>query len=123
MNNHSDKIISFLEKNEVKTDWRTKAEERRANQNWLRYAQFIALKVLNRLEETGTSQKELAEMMNCSQQYISKILKGNENLTLETISKLESVLDIDLIHSALSWVHGYKTAKQDIRFVADENTD
>ena len=123
MTNHSDKIISFLEKNEVKTDWRKKAEERRENQKWLRYSQFIALKVLNRLEETHTSQKELATMMKCSQQYVSKLLKGNENLTLETISKLESALDIDLVHSALSWVYGYEPAKPDTRLVADENTD
>lgn len=35
--------------------------------------------------------------MNCSQQYISKILKGKENLSLETISKIEQALSIQII--------------------------
>jgi len=40
--------------------------------------------------------------MNCSPQYISKLLKGSENLTLETIAKLEEVLELDLVASSLS---------------------
>lgn len=120
MNNH-DKIITLLKKNEVKTGWREKAEWRRANQKWLRYSQFIALKVLNRLDEVGMSQKELSERMKCSQQYVSKLLRGSENLTLETIAKIETALDMDLVHSSLSWVHGYESPRQATRLVADEN--
>jgi transcriptional regulator with XRE-family HTH domain len=36
--------------------------------------------------------------MNCTQQYVSKILKGKENMSLETLSKLEDALGIDLIY-------------------------
>ena len=43
------------------------------------------------------NQKQLAEMMSCSQQYISKILKGRENLSLETLSKIERALGISII--------------------------
>ena len=39
--------------------------------------------------ERVRSQTELAHKMGCSQQYVSKILKGQENLSLETISKTE----------------------------------
>ena len=46
------------------------------------------------------TQASLAQKMECSQQYVSKVLKGKENLSLETISKIESALDIDLIKSA-----------------------
>lgn len=35
------------------------------------------------------NQKQLAEKMNCSRQYISKVLKGRENLSLETLAKIE----------------------------------
>lgn len=35
--------------------------------------------------------------MNCSLEFIETILKGSENLTLETICKLEKVLGISLI--------------------------
>jgi transcriptional regulator with XRE-family HTH domain len=43
------------------------------------------------------SQKELAERIGVSPQQVSKIVKGNENLTLETISKLEAALGVPLI--------------------------
>ena len=72
-----------------------------ANQHWLRYSQEIALRVVNKMDELGLTQKSLAEKMGCTQQYISLLLKGSENLTLETISKLETALEIDLIASAL----------------------
>ena len=42
-------------------------------------------------------QKTLAELLGVSAQQVSKILKGKENLTLDTISKLEKVLGISII--------------------------
>ena len=95
------KELSILEQNEVRTDWREKAEWRRKNARWLRYSQFIALAVSNRLDQLGLNQKQFAQKMGCSTQYVSKLLKGTENLTLETISKLEETLGMDLVQSAL----------------------
>ncbi len=97
----ADNELSILEKRRVKTDWREHAQWRRENRHWLRYSGFIALKVMKRIEELGISQKELAEKLGCSPQYISRLLKGTENLTLETISKLEDCLQMDIIHKAL----------------------
>jgi plasmid maintenance system antidote protein VapI len=37
--------------------------------------------------------------MNVSAQQVNKIVSGRENLTLETIVKLEDVLDISILHS------------------------
>ena len=36
--------------------------------------------------------------MNCTQQYVSKILKDRENMPLDTLSKLEDALGINLIY-------------------------
>lgn len=36
--------------------------------------------------------------MNCTQQYVSKILKGRENMSLDALSKLEDALGINLIY-------------------------
>lgn len=49
------------------------------------------------MKQLGLIQKALAERINCTQQYISKILKGKENMSLDTLSKLEKALDITLI--------------------------
>ena len=50
----------------------------------------------------GITQKQLAERMNCSQQYVSKILKGCENLSLETVAKIELALGITVMQCELA---------------------
>ncbi len=50
------------------------------------------------MELEGLTQKALAERMDCTQQYVSKILKGKENMSLDTLSKLENALGITLIN-------------------------
>ena len=76
--------------------WREKAEWRKANKSWLRYSQRIAI-TLDKMEELGLTQKSLAERMGCSQQYVSRVLKGTENLSIETISKIESALELEIL--------------------------
>lgn len=77
--------------------WKIEAEYRIKNKAWLRYSQMIAMKMLDKMEHLGMTQKVLAERMGCSQQYISKILRGKENLSLETLSKIEDALELQLV--------------------------
>lgn len=70
-------------------------------EEWKKYSKTIAAEVSDRMAQLGISQKSLAVLMGCSQQYVSKILKGNENLSLETVSKLECSLDFSLFHNHL----------------------
>ena len=75
-----------------RTSWR------RENREWLRMSQSIALQVLDYLHSTGLTQKELAERMGVSPAYIAKLVKGGENLSLETICKLHEALGIKLVY-------------------------
>lgn len=77
--------------------WRSEFERENADHDWLMYSARIALAVAKEMDAQHITQALLAQKMGCTQQYVSKILKGKENLTLETISKLESVLGVDLI--------------------------
>ena len=77
--------------------WKEKADWRKANESWLEKSAAIALKVMRTLKSKGLSQKDLADKLNISAQQVSKLVKGQENLTLESISKLESVLGISLL--------------------------
>jgi transcriptional regulator with XRE-family HTH domain len=43
----------------------------------------------------------LSEKSRCSQQYVSKVLKGQENLSLETMSKIEDCLNISILQEEL----------------------
>lgn len=79
--------------------WREKEEEyRRAKEEgWLRYSRRIAIKIAMAMKQQNISRQELAERMGCSPQYISRLLKGEENLSLETICKLESALNVPIL--------------------------
>lgn len=91
--------IAFLQAHSSPTpsQWREHAEWRRANRNWLRQSQMIAVKMLEAMDEQHINQRQLAERMGCSQQYVSKVLKGKENLSIETITKIEDALTISIL--------------------------
>ena len=94
------KTFEFLEahQSETPSKWREEAECRRENASRLRHSQQIAVKVLLKMKELQLTQMALAELMNCSQQYVSKILKGKENLSLDTMTRLEEALEISLVY-------------------------
>lgn len=96
---NKEEILSKLREHSssAHSKWREKAEWRIANKTWLRYSQRIAMMMLDRMEQLGLTQKSLASRMGCTQQYVSKILKGSENLSIETISKIESALEFNIL--------------------------
>ncbi len=67
------------------------------NEEWLDKALKIVLKVLSVMRERKITQKDLAELLQVTPQRINTILRGDENLTLETIVKLEKALQIEII--------------------------
>lgn len=78
--------------------WQQKAEWRKENRTWLKKSAFIALRVLEALRQQGLTQRELAVRMNVSAQQVNKIVRGQENLTMDTLDKLERALNIRLLH-------------------------
>ena len=77
--------------------WLEEADYRFENKAWLQKSQAIALRILRDIRAKGISQKDLAEKLNVSPQQVNRWVKGNENLSLETISKIECALGIELI--------------------------
>ena len=81
--------------------WLSEARERQANIDCTKRSFKIAVRILREIRAqkavNGMTQKKLAEMMGVTPQYINKVVKGRENLTLETISRIEQVLGIALI--------------------------
>jgi transcriptional regulator with XRE-family HTH domain len=67
------------------------------NEEWLNKALKIVLKVLSVMRERKITQKDLAELLQVTPQRINTILRGDENLTLETIVKLEKALQMEII--------------------------
>lgn len=109
-----EEIISKLKEHQSPTPskWRENAEWRVKNRAWLRYSQCIAMMMLDKMEELHMSQKQLSELMGCSQQYVSKVLKGQENLSLETISKIEICLNLQIMPTH-HYLHSYASSSED----------
>lgn len=74
-----------------------RARLRRQNRDWIRMSQDIALCLHYYLRNSGMTQKELADKMGVSAVYVGKLLKGSENLTLETICKIQGVIGDKLV--------------------------
>jgi transcriptional regulator with XRE-family HTH domain len=74
------------------------AKFRMENKKWLKYSSNISLRIIAALEENkNMTQKALAEIIGVSPQYINKILRGQENLSLSTIAKISDALGVELI--------------------------
>lgn len=81
-----------------------RAKARIENREWLRMSQDIALSLHHYLRTKGMTQKELADNMGVSAVYVGKLLKGGENLTLETICKIQKVIGVGLVSVARPYV-------------------
>ncbi|MCZ8091101.1 helix-turn-helix transcriptional regulator [Flavobacterium sp.] len=93
--NNKEKFLNLV--SEEQSNTLKNLKERKNNRAMLRESQSIAFKVLMRLETLKWTQKKLAEKLEVTPQQVSKIISGKENLTLETLVKLQAVLDIPLL--------------------------
>lgn len=82
---------------ETPSGWKSEAEWRRKNKAWLRHLQHIAVKVLLFMKQKQLTQNFMAQRLGCTQQYVSKNIKGKENMSLETLTKLEQTMGIQII--------------------------
>lgn len=97
-----DKISERLVRESKNDDsWINAAEWRQKNEYWLRVSQDIAIKILGYLRSKNMSQKDLAALLDFSPQHVSKILKGKENFTIESICRIEKALQVKLIDTTV----------------------
>lgn len=96
---NKEKLIAKLNEaaSQKPSGWLNKANERFENSDWLLKSAQIAVKILAELRKQQLSQKDLAELLYVTPQYVNKVVKGKENLSLETLCKIERVLNIELI--------------------------
>ena len=86
-----------MERN-ISPKWVEKAKFRMLNRKWLDYSSQIERRIMSEIiHDKDNSQKKLAAVLNVSPQMVSKIIKGQENLTLKSIAKISEVLGIELI--------------------------
>lgn len=69
----------------------------RRNDNGLRISQDIALLLHYQLRIMGITQAELAKRMGVSPVFVHRIMSGFENLTIDTIAKIECALNTTIV--------------------------
>lgn len=88
LKNHESSSPSYFEEN---------AKWRKENKAWLEWSRNIALSLVEYMESNGLNRNGLAERLNVSPQYISKILSGKVNFSFKSIADMEQKLDIKLL--------------------------
>ncbi len=84
-----------------------------ANQNKVRNKLIIATKIRRRLCELKMSQKDFAEKIGKSAPEVSDILSGDRNLTIDTMTDIEQILNIHLLDTTLLNVHKMERVSRD----------
>ena len=69
---------------------------RSADEIFLDYIMDLCVIVYDRMEELGIDQKTLAERMGKRESQISRLLSGEANFTLKTLSQLDEALGLNL---------------------------
>lgn len=104
-----EKLDSIASKQPSK--WHEESDSRLRNKKTFSYSQQVAVRILRTLREKGLKQKDLADILKVAPQTVNKWVKGSENFTLDTITKIEAALGIKLI--SIIGVN-YKTFKVDV---------
>ena len=84
---------------------------------WVKNSRLIAKIAGTLAKKKGLTQAALADKIGVSQQYVSKILKGQENLSLDTITGLGDALGVNFISS------DFKAMMKEQEEVEEENTN
>ena len=80
------------------SNWKKEAKYRIENKKWLDYTAQIALRIDAIIEDNKElNQVSLAKSLKMPPQQISRILRGDQNLTLKTIGKLSDAIGFELI--------------------------
>ena len=77
--------------------WKRQAQEELEAWDWKQYSYMIAIKARRQMGRLQMTHKQIAEAMGCTQQYVSLLLSGNLNMTLETIARLEKALQFTIL--------------------------
>jgi transcriptional regulator with XRE-family HTH domain len=83
----------------------------------------IATQIADILKKNGIKQKEFAKTMNMKESQLSRILSGEVNLTIKTITKIEVALGEDIINVPLFVTDVVATESEFIKNIQIDHND
>ncbi|MGI8907870.1 MAG: helix-turn-helix domain-containing protein [Candidatus Sumerlaeaceae bacterium] len=72
----------------------------------------FAQQIVSRMQQLGITKKQLAEKLGTSQAYVSKILMGGANFTIESQVKIASALGCKLVSKLVAQEEQQKIASR-----------
>ncbi len=84
-------------KKELEISARLRARSKPENRRFVQKNVDVAQQVRAILKEKGMTQDDLARLLGKHPSEVSKLISGLHNLTLESITKMEEVLEADII--------------------------
>ena len=93
------KSIDFLKEHEssIPSHFEENAKWRHENKVWLTWSRGIALSLIDYMETNGINRNDLAQRLNVTPQYVSKLLSGKVNFSFKSIAELEEKLGLKLL--------------------------
>lgn len=115
---NEDKFNQLVSKEQSKIIDKLKKEEL---ENWHETSSIIAFKVLKKMDELCINKIQLSLLLKVSPSYITKLLKGHQNMTLETLLNIEKVLGLKVLGTDDNSNSGYEILKNytSISYVLD----
>ncbi|MCH5219705.1 MAG: helix-turn-helix transcriptional regulator [Muribaculaceae bacterium] len=90
------KTIQFLEAHtsDKPSQFEADAQWRKENENWLRWSRQLATALIGYMQDNKIKRAELAQRLDVSPQYVSRLLSGKENLSFKSIAHIEERLGL-----------------------------
>lgn len=96
------KAVQFLESHlsgEPST-FEADAQWRKENAAWLRRSRSVAMAIIDYMQDNGLSRNDVAEKLQVTPQYVSKILSGKVNFSFKSVTEIEERLGVDCFRAA-----------------------
>jgi plasmid maintenance system antidote protein VapI len=91
------------------------------HKDWQEKAFNIALRIVSHMRTNKISQVQLANTMGMKAQSLNRIIQGKENLTLETICRIEKALQISIIEVVFSNNESFEVKSDSTKFTNMES--
>ena len=90
------RTIHFLEAHagDTPSQFEADAKWRKENESWLRWSRQLSTALIRYMQDNKIKRAELAQRLEVSPQYVSRLLSGKENLSFKSIAHIEERLGI-----------------------------
>ncbi|MBO7553803.1 MAG: helix-turn-helix transcriptional regulator [Bacteroidaceae bacterium] len=96
------KAVQFLESHQSgdTSAFEADAQWRRENASWLKRSRSVAMAIIDYMQDNGLSRNDVAEKLQVTPQYVSKILSGKVNFSFKSVAEIEERLGVDCFRAA-----------------------